>query len=190
MKAVFLDRDGTINQDFKGYISKPEDFHLYPFAAEAIKLLNEAGFLVFVITNQSGIARGYYTLEDLAKVHAKLNTELSKSGAKIDDIFVSPYHLEGSVEPYNVAHEDRKPNIGLFKQAKQKYNFKINESFMVGDKYSDIGFGKNSHLSTILVKTGEGAKEFEERENWDFMPDFLVEDLLAAAKLILEIAMN
>jgi len=86
MKAVFLDRDGTINVDGKGYISKIEDFELYPFAAEAIKILNEAGFLVFVVTNQSGVARGYYTFSDLDKLHSKLNNTLAEIGARIDDI--------------------------------------------------------------------------------------------------------
>lgn len=187
MKAVFLDRDGTINIDGKGYISKTEDFELYPFAVKAIKLLNEAGFLVFVVTNQSGIARGYYTFSDIAKLHEKLNDELAKGEAKIDDIFVSPYHIEGKVEPYNIDHEDRKPSLGMLKQALEKYDIRLKDSFMVGDRHSDIGFGKNGQLNTILVKTGMGKNEFTQRKNWEKYPDFVVEDLLAATKLIIEL---
>jgi len=187
MKAVFLDRDGTINIDGKGYISKTEDFELYPYAAAAIKLLNQAGFLVFVATNQSGVARGYYTLEQLDKLHQKMAAELAKIGAHIEEVFISPYHIEGHVEPYNITHEDRKPQIGMFKQALKKYDFEIKRSFMVGDRASDIGFGKKAHLTSILLLSGLGCKEFAQHKEWDSQPDFVVEDLLTAAKLIIEL---
>jgi D,D-heptose 1,7-bisphosphate phosphatase len=187
MKAVFLDRDGTINVDGKGYISKIEDFELYPFAAEAIKILNEAGFLVFVVTNQSGVARGYYTFSDLDKLHSKLNNTLAEIGARIDDIFISPYHIEGKIEPYNIHHEDRKPGLGMLKKAMKKYPIELKHSFMVGDRYSDIEFGRNGNLQTILVKTGLGGKEFMQRKNWKKYPHFVVDNLLDAAKLIVEI---
>lgn len=190
LKAVFLDRDGTINNDENGYICKEEDFLLFPFASKAIKLLNDAGFLVIIVTNQSGVARGYYTFSDIENVHSKMRNELAKVGAKIDDIFISPYHEDGAVEPYNVSHEDRKPEIGLFKKALEKYDFNIKKSFMVGDKYSDITFGINSHLKTILVKTGNGGKEFMNREYWIEKPDFVVENLMNAVKIILEIDEN
>ncbi len=182
--AVFLDRDGTINQD-NGYISHPEDFNIYPFTGQAIKILNDLGLLVFIVTNQSGIARGFYSFEDLDKIHTKMNQQLAAHSATIDDIFISPYYHEGNVEPFNVAHIDRKPNLGLFYKAIKKHPFAIKNSFMIGDRYTDIEFGKRAGLKTFLVLTGDGEKEFlYHRNDWISKPDFIVKDLLAAAKLI------
>jgi len=182
--AVFLDRDGTVNHD-KGYISRPEDFNIYPFAGKAIKLLNDLGLLVFIVTNQSGVARGYYTLEDLEMIHAKMRDQLAEEGASIDGIFISPYYHEGIVDPYVVAHEDRKPNLGLYRKARSAFSFSPKNSFMIGDRQSDILFGKRAGLTTFLVLTGDGEKEFlNNRKNWTERSDFIVRDLLVAAKFI------
>ncbi len=184
MKAIFLDRDGTINPD-SGYINKPEDFELYPFSAKAIKIFNKLGYKVIVVTNQSGIARGYLTKDDLEKIHEKMLYLLKKENAYIDDIFYSPYHSEGIIKPFNISHEDRKPSLGMFYKADKKYGITKNKSFMIGDKYSDILFGKNAGLTSILVRTGDGNKEFfENRKNWTIKPDFVVDNLLSAAYLI------
>lgn len=185
-RAVFLDRDGTINIDEKGYIDHPDRFELFPFAAEAIALLNEMDFLVFIVTNQSGITRDYYSFEDLDLIHRKMEKCLNEQNARIDEIFISPYHIEGKVEPYNIHHEDRKPGLGMFKKAKKKYNFRTEKSFMIGDRYTDVEFGKKAGLTTIFVLSGLGKKEFlKDRKNWKFKPDFIVKDLLIAAKLII-----
>ena len=184
-KAVFLDRDGTINIDVNGYVNNPHDFELYPFAAEAISIINKLNFFVFVVTNQSGIARGYYSFEDLDEIHMKMKESLKDKDAEIDEIFFSPYHIKGKIEPYNMFHEDRKPNIGMFKKAQKKYRFDIKNSYMIGDKYTDIAFGKRAGLITILVFTGFGEKEFlNDRKSWEYQPDFVVKDLLVAANLI------
>ena len=184
-KAVFLDRDGTINADMKGYISKPEDFQIFPFTAEAILILNKLNFLVFIVSNQSGIARGYYTFEDIKKVHEKMNSKLAEQGARADDIFISPYHENGSVKPFNINHEDRKPGLGLFHKARAEYDFDVRGSFMIGDKYSDIAFGRKANLTTILVRTGNGDLEFlQKRDGWEYKPHYIVKDLLSAVKLI------
>ena len=184
-KAVFLDRDGTVNTDKNGFINHPDDFELYPFAVEAISILNKSGYLVFIVTNQSGIAREYYTLEDLEIIHKKMQDSLAEEDAKIDDIYISPYHIEGKLEPYNIDHEDRKPGLGMFKKALEKYNFHIKNSFMIGDRYTDIAFGKEAGLTTFLVLTGDGKKEFyKNRDSWKYRPDFIVENLMSAVKLI------
>ena len=184
-KAIFLDRDGTINIDINGYVNSPHDFELYPFAAEAISIMNNMDFLVFIVTNQSGIARGYYSLKDLNEIHEKMNFLLKEKKAIIDEIFFSPYHIKGKIEPYDISHEDRKPHIGMFKKANEKYKFDIKNSYMIGDKYTDIAFGKKAGLITILVFTGFGKKEFlNDRNNWEYQPDFVVKDLLIAANLI------
>lgn len=183
-KVVFIDRDGTINIDEHGYISKIEDFKLFPISGKAIKELNELGYRVVVITNQSGIARGYYTLEDLEKIHQEMIRLLAVEGAIVDDILVSPYHPKGVVEPFNIAHEDRKPGTGLLKKYYATRPFKRSESFVIGDKFSDIELGSNFHIPSILVLTGEGEKSFKQRGNYKIKPDFVVKDLWEATKLI------
>ena len=185
--AVFLDRDGTLNLD-NGYISHPEDFNIFPFAGEAIRILNDLGLLVFIVTNQSGIARGFYTFEDLDRIHRKMNDQLNEYGARVDRIYISPYFHEGTVDPYNIFHEDRKPNLGLFKRAGEEFSFDVKRSFMIGDRYTDIEFGKRAGLKTFLVLTGDGKKEFmNNRDNWQYKPDYILNDLLVAAKFIARI---
>ena len=126
-KAVFLDRDGTINID-NGYIDNADNFKLYPFAAQAIKEMNLMDFLVIVVTNQSGIARGYYTEEDLHKIHDKMIALLSDSGAKIDKIYYSPYHAEGEISPFNKFSNERKPGLGMFHKALNNFEIDIESS--------------------------------------------------------------
>jgi D-glycero-D-manno-heptose 1,7-bisphosphate phosphatase len=183
-KVIFLDRDGTINIDEDGYISNPDDLQLYPKAGKAISYFNKNGFKVVLVTNQSGIARGFFTYEDLSKVHERLKNLLAKDHAYLDDILISPYHPKGVVEPYNIAHEDRKPGIGLLKKYYAKYNFKSSHSFMIGDKISDIELGHKFNLKTILVLSGEGKKTFLNRELYDVKPDFVVNDLWQATEII------
>ena len=183
--AVFIDRDGTLNEDKQGYISKPEDFHLFPFSASAIKLLNSLEMDVYVVTNQSGIARGYYTLQDMEAIHARMHADLAAQGAYLTDVFFSPYHYRGVAAPWNVVHEDRKPGLGMFKKALQQYHFRISSSYMIGDKESDIIFGRKAGLTTILVRTGYGEQCWmQERASWQYKPHFVVDDLLCAAQLI------
>lgn len=188
VKAVFLDRDGTINKDQQGYIKEPEKLILYEYAGRAIRILNEAGYKVIVVTNQSGIARGYYTKEQLQKVNDKMKKDLASEEARIDGIYFSPWHIEGIIEPYNIIHEDRKPDIGMYKKACRDFGINPKLSYMIGDKESDIGFAKNAGLTSILVKTGCGTREFMElRDQWQHYPDYMVEDLLSAAKLIMKL---
>ena len=187
-KAVFLDRDGTINSDEHGYINKPDDLHLYPFAAKAISKLNKMGYLVFIVTNQAGVAYGYFKIEDVEKINAKLVNDLAQGNAKVDEIFYSPFHKSGVIEPFNTHNEDRKPGIGMFQKAKDKYDFNTRESFMIGDRFSDIGFGENAGLKTILVLSGGGEKAFiNNRNETEYKPDFVVKDLSVAVKLIEEL---
>lgn len=187
-KAVFLDRDGTINMDKNGYINHPDDFELFSFAAPALALLKKHGFLTIVVSNQSGVARGYYSITDLENIHAKMQNVLTKNNAEIDRIYFSPYHIEGVVKPYIVDHPDRKPGLGMFKKAYDEFDLNIKQSFMVGDRYTDIEFGKKAGLRTILVLTGDGEKEFYlNRHHWVYKPDFVVKDLAVAARLIVNI---
>jgi len=184
-KAVFLDRDGCISPDKFGYISDPAGYELYPYTGEALRLLKSLGYLLILVTNQSGIARGYFDFPQLEKVHAKLRDLLAAEGAKLDAIYFSPYLKEGIVEPYNIAHEDRKPGLGMFRRAQREFRIDPAASWMIGDRETDIAFGKKAQLKSILLLSGNGAQEMLSGPwNWEYRPDFMAESLLTAAKLI------
>lgn len=154
--AVFLDRDGTLNQEVN-YLHRIEDFTWIPGAPEAVHRLNEAGFLVIVITNQAGIARGFYTEDDVKRLHEHMQRALAEVGAHIDAFYYSPYHPEGTVEPYRRDSSCRKPGTALFEEAAREWPVDLRKSFVVGDKESDIQAGQALGLPTILVETGYGA---------------------------------
>jgi D-glycero-D-manno-heptose 1,7-bisphosphate phosphatase len=143
-KAVFIDRDGTINKP-GGFITRPEDFELLAGAAEAIRTINQAGYLAIVVTNQPVIARGEASLEDLDAIHNKMETELGKAGAYLDDIFFCPHHPDkgfpGERPEYKIVCECRKPKPGMLLLAAAKYNIDLSESYMVGDEEKDAEAG-------------------------------------------------
>ncbi len=184
-KAVLLDRDGTINPDDYGYIDNPAKYDIYPWAAESVKILRKLGYYVLLVTNQGGVARGYITLEQMHQVLQKAQDLLAAQGAPIDKVYYSPYFPDGVVEPYNISHEDRKPGLGMFRQAVKDFRFRPELSWMVGDRYSDIAFGRKAGLKTIMLLSGNGKKEFSaQMKQWEYKPDFIVPDLLVAARLI------
>ena len=185
MFAVFLDRDGTINHDRDGYLHRPGDVELIAGVGEAIARLNRMGALVQVVTNQSGIARGMFTEDDMHAVHSRLDELLSAHGARIDGYFFAPWHPDGNTRPWNIDHRDRKPGLGMFEQARAKHDFDAKQSWMIGDKLSDVLFGRRAGLRTILVRTGEGERTLlKQRDTWELPPDFVVPDLAAAVDLI------
>lgn len=148
--AAFLDRDGVINVDH-GYVCDPDRLELTPTAAAGIRLLNESGYRVLVVTNQSGVARGYFDLDAVARFHDRLQAELAFHGAHVDAFYVSPYHAEGSVEPFAREHEDRKPGPGMLLRAMRDWPTRIAGSFLIGDKPSDIEAAERAGLPGILV---------------------------------------
>jgi histidinol-phosphate phosphatase family protein len=184
--AIFLDRDGTISPDKFGYIKDPDIYHLYPQTCEALRIMQELGYLIFIVTNQSGIARGYLDLSQLEQVHRKMLNLLAEGGVKPEAVYFSPYHIDGIVEPYNVHHEDRKPGIGMFRQAQRDFYFDPKKSFMVGDRATDIGFAQKSGLTSILLLTGNGQEEFDKLISGcaEYFPDFVCENILSAAEMI------
>jgi D,D-heptose 1,7-bisphosphate phosphatase len=153
-KCVFLDRDGTINK-FNNFVTKPEDFELIDGVAEAIKTINSAGFLAIVITNQPVIARGEVDFETLDLIHMKMETELGKHGAYIDDLFYCPHHPEkgfpGERPEYKIDCDCRKPKPGMILQASKKYNIDLSKSFMVGDDVRDIQAGINASCVPVFL---------------------------------------
>ncbi|MBI5637123.1 MAG: HAD family hydrolase [Nitrospinae bacterium] len=158
IKAAFLDRDGTINID-KGYISSPREIELIPGAAKAIKLLNEAGYAVFGVSNQSGVARGFYGIEEVLAVNRRVEELLSSEGAYIREILYCPHHPRGMVPEYSITCKCRKPLPGMVDAARQKHGFAIADAIVIGDKICDVELGRNIGARTALVETGFGAEE-------------------------------
>ncbi len=168
-KAVFLDRDGTICEDVN-YLSRAEDLRIFPFAAEAIKLLNKNNFLVILITNQSGIARGYFDEHTLREIHKKLVSELASHNATLDQIYFCPHNTGDNCNC-------RKPKIGMIEKATKDFAIDLEKSWTIGDKAIDVELGFNAGTKTALVLTGYGRKEIEKLQ---LKPNLIAEDLLEA----------
>jgi histidinol-phosphate phosphatase domain len=156
-RAIFLDRDGTMNVS-KGFISKAEDLELIPGTIEAVKAINKSGALAIVITNQPVIARGECSFEELHNIHNKLKTLLGEKGAFVDDIFYCPHHtdkgFEGEVPELKFDCECRKPKTGMVMKAVEKYNIDLSQSYMVGDSTMDLETARNAGVKSVLVNTG------------------------------------
>ncbi|UCE73850.1 MAG: D-glycero-beta-D-manno-heptose 1,7-bisphosphate 7-phosphatase [Methanomassiliicoccales archaeon] len=177
-KAVFLDRDGTVNEEVN-YLSSIEQIKILPKASKAIKLLNENGFKVIIITNQSGVARGYFSIQTLKGVHDHLQNLLFREGAKIDAIYFCPHHPDDGCSC-------RKPKTESIKKAQDEFKIDLSKSYMIGDKYIDLETGHNAGLKTVLVLTGYGADAIQEKENWRVQPDHIAQNLFDAVIWILE----
>jgi D,D-heptose 1,7-bisphosphate phosphatase len=181
-KAIFLDRDGTIIVE-RAYISKEEEVKLLEGAAEGIKLLKKLGFMVIVITNQSGIARGFFTIEDFEKVNQRMLELLRIKGADLDGIYFCPHLKGGIVSKYNIECECRKPKPGLIFKAVVKHNISLAKSFLIGDDIKDLLAGKNAGMRTILVLTGYGREAIKDKGTLLFA-DYVAKNLAEAAEWI------
>ena len=178
LPAIFLDRDGTINEEVH-YLSDPAHLRLIPGAADAIHQLRAAGYPVVILTNQSGIARGYFTLDTLNAIHARLRECLREQGTVIDGLYVGMHHPDENCEC-------RKPRSLLYQQAARDLNLDLARSFMIGDKDTDLLAGKNLGMESILVRTGFGQEQVAEVERWhDYRPAYIAANLPDAATWIL-----
>ena len=182
-RAVFLDRDRTIIED-PGYISDPAAVKLLPGADLAIKSLRQAGYVVVVVTNQSGIARGLLTEDALEKIHAEMRRQLRAGGAHVDAIHYCPYHPEGTVEKYAVDSDLCKPKPGMLLKGAEDFDIDLTTSWMVGDGARDIEAGQRAGCRTIRIR-GASRDIPGEPEDEGVQADFTVKNLLEAAKLIL-----
>lgn len=182
-RAVFLDRDGTLIHD-PGYLGDPDGVQVFPGVADALGALSQAGFLLVVVTNQSGIARGRYTVERYEEVAARLGAVLAASGVDLAATYYCPYHPDGTVEPFAREHEDRKPNAGMWHRAAADLGIDLARSYSLGDGERDVVAGKRAGTTCVLLAGG--------RDKWPlpvggpYDPDFVARDVREAVLWILE----
>ena len=179
-RAVFLDRDGTVNVE-KEYLHRPEEFAFIPGAPEAISLLKNAGFLVIVVTNQSGIGRGYYDEAAVHRLHRYMDEQLARHGAAVDGYYLCPHHPLHAIDGYRRECGCRKPLPGMLLEAAADFSIDLNASYIIGDKMADVAAGLAAGCRPLLVRTGYG-----ERESISLPAGIsVVDDILAAARQII-----
>lgn len=180
-KAVFLDRDGTIVVH-EPYLSSPDQLKLLPNVAQGIRLFRECGYLIIIVTNQSGVARGFFDEERLTLIHQKLITTLEDEGAMIDDLYYCPHHMEGTIDRYKVDCNCRKPKPGMLLDAARQHHIDLTQSLMIGDSETDMLAGKNAGCECVLIRNNR----MDERTTAPMIgTDYIVKDLLEAANYII-----
>jgi D-glycero-D-manno-heptose 1,7-bisphosphate phosphatase len=184
-KAVFLDRDGTINKDV-GYPSSFSMIEIFPYSFEAIRKINEAGLLAVIVSNQSGVGRGLIVEKDLHEIHQKLRATFAERNAHFDGVYYCPHYRLSSISQYRKNCRCRKPNPGMGLQAAADLNIDMNNSYMVGDKVEDILFGRNIQANPILLLTGFGQKALPKLKKKGIVPAYVASNLLDAVNWILK----
>ncbi len=185
-RAVFIDRDGTISEEV-GYVNHVTRYRVFPFAAPAVRLLREAGWLAVLVTNQAGVARGYFKEELVGEVHALLAAELERGGARLDAVYYCPHHPSVGEPPYRQDCDCRKPRPGLIRRAAADFNLDLAGCWMVGDRYGDVELARNAGVRSALVLTGYGRGELEHQSHaWPHRPDLVAENLLEAVREIIK----
>jgi D-glycero-D-manno-heptose 1,7-bisphosphate phosphatase len=183
--AVFLDRDGTLNEEV-GYVNHIDRLRLYPWTAKAIRKLNRAGVPVIVTTNQSGVGRGYFSEELVHLVHQKIALELAASEARLDAFYYCPHHPDSPQKVFRKKCQCRKPLTGMLDEAAKRFSIDLESSYVVGDSTRDLEMGANAGARTVLVMTGYGRGNYEnQRDRWRRQPDLIAENLLEAVEKIL-----
>lgn len=184
--GVFLDRDGTVNEEV-GYLYEAKKLTLISGAARAIRRLNVFGLPVVCVSNQSGVARGYFSIDSVYEVNQKLEKLLAAEGAYLDRIYFCPHHPTEGQYPYRVNCDCRKPGSGMLEKAADELEIDLERSFLIGDRLSDIQTAQNAGLKAILVLTGYGRSELENIKNQTSLhPDYICEDISAAVDWILK----
>jgi D-glycero-D-manno-heptose 1,7-bisphosphate phosphatase len=182
-RAAFLDRDGTIIEEV-GYLDRPERVVFYPWTIDAIRVLNHAGITVVMVTNQSGVARGFFTEAVVDEVHRHMAAMLAEGGARIDAYYYCPHHPDGKVPGYAQACDCRKPGRALVDRAVREFGIDPARSFVVGDRWVDVGLARTIGAGAILVRTGYGMSE-ELKPPANLAADVVVDNLIAASSWIL-----
>lgn len=183
-KAIYLDRDGTLIED-RGYICDFSEVLIYPFAVEAVRLMNDNNYKVIIVTNQSAIARGICQEHQVREIHRQIKKYFSEHGAVIDDFYYCPYHVDGIIAPFDKQHDWRKPAPGMVLQAAQDHKIDLTRSFFIGDNECDILAGRNAGCKSILVLTGKGKRVRHELEAKNIKPDLITPNILTAVEKII-----
>ncbi|HET9179432.1 MAG TPA: HAD family hydrolase [Terriglobia bacterium] len=184
--AIFLDRDGAVTDEV-GYINHISRARIYPYAPEAVRLLKSTGLPVIIVTNQSGVGRGYFTEEIVHQVHRMVQEALQAAGTSMDAFYFCPHHPGAAIEKYRQECRCRKPGTGMPEQAAEQFGIDLGASYVVGDTWRDMQMGFNIGARTVLLMTGYGRGEYEyRRQNWPRMPDLIAQDLLEAARLVVK----
>jgi len=182
-RAVFIDRDGCLIHEL-GYISRIRDIRFFKRSFDALRLLKSSGYKVIVVTNQSGVARGYFPESFVKEAHDYITKKLAVKGLKIDAFYYCPHHKKASVEKYRKDCECRKPKQGMIKKAVKKFGLDLSRSFTIGDKLSDVKLGHNGGMKGILVLTGFGRWQRTLIRKEKTRPDYIARDFYSAAKWI------
>jgi D-glycero-D-manno-heptose 1,7-bisphosphate phosphatase len=183
--AIFMDRDGTLSHEV-GYVNHLSRFRLYPYAVDAVRLINRSGFLAVVVTNQAGVARGYFPESLVHEVHGALRAAMDKGGARLDGLYVCLHHPSAGEPPYREDCDCRKPRPGLLRQAEADLGVDLRRSWMVGDRRNDVEVAWNAGARAALVRSGYGLGELTyHAPSWPRQPDLLADHLLEAVQKIL-----
>ncbi len=185
-RAAFIDRDGTVSEEI-GYIGHVDRLRIYPWAPKAIRKLNLAGIRAILVTNQSGIARGYFHEELVETMHARLEDALAREGARLDAIYYCPHHPEAAVPSYRQDCDCRKPKPGMILRAAEEFALDLTSSFVIGDRYIDVEMAHRAGARGILVLSGYGNGEYTDQSaSWPRQPDHVAADLSEAVDWILQ----
>jgi len=183
--AVFLDRDGTLIEE-SNFLIRENQIHVFDNTATALKMLKDAGFLLIVVSNQSGVARGYLTEERVEEINKVVFNQLRMLGEVPDAFYFCPHYPDGEVEKYSVNCKCRKPGTGMVEKAMQRFEIDLQHSYSVGDRLSDVGVGQNLGGKGILVLTGYGEIQNKDiTPDSEYAPDYIARDILEAAQWIL-----
>jgi D-glycero-D-manno-heptose 1,7-bisphosphate phosphatase len=181
--AVFLDRDGTVIEEV-GYLNRLDRVSFFPWTVDAIRVLNQAGFLVVIVTNQAGVARGYFDETLVLDAHALIDRRVRDGGARIDAYYHCPHHPDAAVAAYREACDCRKPKPGMIQRAAREHGIDVARSFVVGDRWLDVRMGQAAGAKTVLVRTGYGLEE--EAQPDGTTADMVADNLMDAASWIIQ----
>jgi len=183
--AIFMDRDGTVSHEV-GYLNHASRFRLFPWTVDAVRHVNRAGWLAVLVTNQAGVARGYFPESMVHEVHARLRGALEAGGARFDAIYYCPHHPSVGEAPYRMDCDCRKPRPGMLRRAEAELHADLARSWVIGDRHGDLQLAWKVGARAALVKTGYGLGEVEyEAPRWSRQPDLVAEHLLEAVERIL-----
>jgi D-glycero-D-manno-heptose 1,7-bisphosphate phosphatase len=183
--AIFMDRDGTVSHEV-GYLNHASRFRLFPWTVDAVRHINRAGWLAVLVTNQAGVARGYFPESMVHEVHARLRGALEAGGARFDAIYYCPHHPSVGEAPYRMDCDCRKPRPGMLRRAEAELHADLARSWVIGDRHGDLQLAWKVGARAALVKTGYGLGEVEyEAPRWPRQPDLVAEHLLEAVERIL-----